>query len=411
MTCGVYANQDDILNPLGASQASVNNDLIAERNKFNKEVLMCHLNINSIQNKFEELASLIKKSRTQLMIISKSKIDSSYPNSQFTISGYELHRNDRKKGEGGILAYVSSELICKRIKPVKNYKTIEVIVLDIQLKTKSIIVIGLYRPPKSFTLLYREELEEELNHICNWANQQRQSIVLLGDLNLDRLRPTSNEGKLLLDLQETHELDCLIFKPTRVQKIGERVSETLIDVILTNLPDGFIKSGVFDPGLSDHSLVYAFMKEKVVKFKTKVVNFRSCKNLDEQVYRDHLASAPWHVAGVFDDVDDQSEFFSLLLKDIVDEHMPWKRMRVRDGDVPYMTTEWKETIRRRRKALRRFHKTKAPEDWELQRKLRNEATRLRRKAIKDYWNAKSAISETSHTSSTELSCLFLDLKR
>lgn len=122
-------------------------------------------------------------------------------------------------------------------------------------------MIGLYRPPKSFTLLYRQQLEEELNHICNWANLQRQSIVLLGDLNLDRLRSTSNEGKLLLDLQETHELDCLISKPTRVQKIGERVSETLIDVILTNLSDMILsKVAFFDPGLSDHALVYAFMK-------------------------------------------------------------------------------------------------------------------------------------------------------
>ena len=90
---------------------------------------MCHLNIKSIQSKFEELTSLIKKSRTELMIVSKSKIDSSYPNSQFTISGHELYRNDGKKGGGGILAYVSSELICKQIKPVKSYKTIEVIVL------------------------------------------------------------------------------------------------------------------------------------------------------------------------------------------------------------------------------------------------------------------------------------------
>ena len=87
---------------------------------------------------------------------------------------------------------------------------------------------------------------------------------MLGELNLDRLRPTSNEGKLLLDLQETHELDCLISKPIRVLKIGERVSKTLIDVILINLPDAFIKSAVFDPGLRDRALVYAFMKEKVV---------------------------------------------------------------------------------------------------------------------------------------------------
>jgi exonuclease III len=77
---------------------------------------MCHLNINSIQNKFEELASLIKKSTVQLMVISESIIDSSYPNIQFNIPGYGLYRNDRKKGGGGVLAYVSSDLVCERIK-------------------------------------------------------------------------------------------------------------------------------------------------------------------------------------------------------------------------------------------------------------------------------------------------------
>ena len=60
-------------------------------------------------------------------------------------------------------------------------------------------------------------------------------------------------------------------------------------------------------------------------------------------------------------------------------------MRVRDNDVPYMTTEWKNAIRARRRAIRRYRKTKAPEDWEIQRKLRNETTRLRRKVIRDYW--------------------------
>ena len=156
---------------------------------------------------------------------------------------------------------------------------------------------------------------------------------MLGDLNLDRLRPTTNEGKLLLDLQETHELDCLISKPTSIQKTGDRVSETLIDVILTNVPKDFAKSDVFDPGLSDHALIYTFMKERVAKCKSKVINFRSRKNFDQILFKEHLASAPWHVAEIFDDVEDQSEFFGLLLKDIVDEHMSCKRMRVRDGDV------------------------------------------------------------------------------
>lgn len=60
-------------------------------------------------------------------------------------------------------------------------------------------------------------------------------------------------------------------------------------------------------------------------------------------------------------------------------------MHVGDQDVPYMTVEWKGTIRDRRKAARRYHKTNSIEDWESLRKLRNEATRLLRKAIRNYW--------------------------
>ena len=141
---------------------------------------------------------------------------------------------------------------------------------------------------------------------------------MLGDLNLDRLRPASNhqEGKLLYDLQETHELDYLTSKPIGIQKIGRRVSETLINVILTNLPDGFTKSGVVDQRMNDHALVYLFMKERIARSKTKVVNFRSSKNLDEQEFKEHLAADPWHVAEVFDDVNDQFEVFSVLLREL-----------------------------------------------------------------------------------------------
>ena len=65
---------------------------------------MEHININSIQNKFEEFSEVISKSRMQVIIVGETKIDSSYSDSQFNIPGYVLYRNDRKKEGGGILA-------------------------------------------------------------------------------------------------------------------------------------------------------------------------------------------------------------------------------------------------------------------------------------------------------------------
>ena len=58
------------------------------RSTNNKELLVCHLNINSIQNKFEELAANINKISAHIVFVSETKIDASYPDEQFSIPGY-----------------------------------------------------------------------------------------------------------------------------------------------------------------------------------------------------------------------------------------------------------------------------------------------------------------------------------
>ena len=45
------------------------------------------------------------------------------------------------------------------------------------------------------------------------ATMECQTIIITGDLNLDRLKP---EEQLLLDLEKIYDLKCLITKPTRV---------------------------------------------------------------------------------------------------------------------------------------------------------------------------------------------------
>ena len=109
------------------------------------------------------------------MIVSGLKIDSSYPDSQFHVPGYSLHRNDRTKGGGGIMAFVSSSVQCKRLKLDKKYKTLEPIALEIGLRTRDVIVIGIYRPPRTVTHLLKEELHYTC--ICNWAALQKQAYI------------------------------------------------------------------------------------------------------------------------------------------------------------------------------------------------------------------------------------------
>lgn len=54
-----------------------------------------------------------------------------------------------------------------------------------------------------------------------------------------------------------------------------------------------------------------------------------------------------------------------------------------------MTTEWKRAIRQKKKAAKHYGRNRDAEAWQTMRKLRNEATRLRRKAVREYWRKKA----------------------
>ena len=53
-----------------------------------------HLNINTIRNKFSAVKELLSQN-LNLLVLSETKIDDSFPNNQFWIDGYKLFRKDR----------------------------------------------------------------------------------------------------------------------------------------------------------------------------------------------------------------------------------------------------------------------------------------------------------------------------
>ena len=86
-----YANED-----LPNSQM---NWIVEERKNNANSAFVAHLNINSIQNKFEELKLLNDLLKAQIFIVSETKIDRSYPDDQFRLQGYQMYRRDGPKEE------------------------------------------------------------------------------------------------------------------------------------------------------------------------------------------------------------------------------------------------------------------------------------------------------------------------
>ena len=85
------------------SQSSLENEaesfvqLKSIRLKYPKNIIIGYININSIRNKFESFSMMVKD-YLDVLIISETKIDSTFPDSQFQILGFKkLLRLDVKE--------------------------------------------------------------------------------------------------------------------------------------------------------------------------------------------------------------------------------------------------------------------------------------------------------------------------
>ena len=68
---------------------------------------MCHLNVNPIYNKFNEVKPLLCDNTVDMLFLSKTKLDQTFPNDIFAVKGYSLPiRADRNKHWVGIMLIV-----------------------------------------------------------------------------------------------------------------------------------------------------------------------------------------------------------------------------------------------------------------------------------------------------------------
>ena len=80
------------------------------RTKYVNNILIGHLNINAIANKFDALKVIIAN-RLDVLVLVETKLDDSFPEQQFKIDGYKKpYRYDRNSNGGGVLIYVRKDI-------------------------------------------------------------------------------------------------------------------------------------------------------------------------------------------------------------------------------------------------------------------------------------------------------------
>ena len=125
-------DNDEVLNLTNSSIVSFSSmsHLRNLRSKNAGNIIFSYLNINSIRNKFESPCELLS-GNVDILCIAETKLDPSFPNSQFLIPGFHKPlRMNVSSRRGRHLVYIKSSLPSKMLTKFKLPNNIQIILLN-----------------------------------------------------------------------------------------------------------------------------------------------------------------------------------------------------------------------------------------------------------------------------------------
>ena len=208
------------------------------------KLILGHLNINSIQNKFEALKFIIGNN-VDILLISETKLDGSFPSAQFLIKGFSApYRFDRNSKGGGLLFYIS-EYIPSKILTYSSNCDIETLLVEINLKKRKQLLNGSYNTNKN-------QISHDLecfNSLLDEHSRKYENYAFISDFNvnisdssmkefysLNGLKNLTNETKS--HLFNTSKSTCIIlsYANPMLLNIGTKKTMTIMSLDLKFKP-------------------------------------------------------------------------------------------------------------------------------------------------------------------------------
>ena len=188
------------------------------------------LNVNSIRHKIYDIHEVLSKRLLDCFMLQETKLDDSFPVSQFHLQGYELYRADHKHNSGGLMTYLRNDLPKKRRTDLEIMEVtegrIECLAIEFRLCNEKWIVLSLYKEPKTKDAIFIRNIENLLDKCLT----EQCSMIVSGDMNIDMLK-----SNCLQDVLEIQGCKNIVTKPSCFKSINN----TLIDIVLTNVHKRF----------------------------------------------------------------------------------------------------------------------------------------------------------------------------
>ena len=304
------------------------------------------------------------------------RLDANITENMINLDGYDIVRKDRSRNGGGVCIYLRSSINYK----VRNYLVpteLEAVCVEIiKPHSKPFLVTTVYRPPSALS-----EFFDHFEKLIKAVDNENKEMYILGDLNCNMLKTNNDSNiptKKIKSLYELYQLTQLIDEATRITP----TTTSLIDHIVTNMPEKISDSGVIHTGISDHSLVFAIRKSSIVAKQENTLEIRFI----EELLKQH-----WEYVYFFaDDPNAMWEIWKNLFLEVLDKHAPLQQKKIRSKKVPWITSDIKKLMNTRDKFKRKAILTNHENDWLNFKTARNKVNIELRSAKKDYYSSKVA---------------------
>ena len=169
------------------------------------------------------------------------------------------------------------------------------------------------------------------------------------------------------DILETYHLTQHISKPTRYNK-------TLIDHILSNIPDKMLHENVANASIiSDHDMVYSVFNIRKQKFEKRYKFIRDVKQFDLQSYTHDFSLLPLSLIFGIDDPNEQVTMLNDMILECINHHAPLKKVRLTRPPAPWMSnlniSSLQDKLLEQRKTAQ---ESNLNDDWTKYRSTRNQ---------------------------------------
>ena len=382
-------------------------DNCTDLNPSNLNFGIIQLNVRGLLNHQKELSQLlqdleIKNSKIDIVLLCETHL-TRFTSNLVNIPGYILVNINRHTKKGGGMAVLVKEGIpfSTRLDIAPFYEQeLESTYIEITAKNGKHFIIGsLYRAPNTNPSRLIEHISE-INSKRKTESGMKE-LILGMDHNMDLLKSEAHTPtRKFLETLHDKNLFPAITRPSRIMQ----TSATLIDnVFLSEILYRQFDSALLIRDISDHLPSLILIKQTKLMDKTPI-EFKSRKLNKDKITRikNKLFNTDWNVLLSNTDCNTNFNAFCDHLNSVMEAVAPLVVVKITGKQrfvEPWMTTGLETTIMKNKKLYHQtLRVTSMPKDLEQYKNHRNLLNRLKRKAMKDYYDdrAKQYKDNTRH---------------